>query len=119
MTDVHGVWDASGVLPCPNCGRTEWLIGYNYFNDEGEMMHAHYVCRYWASGRSGSEGMCGWHGWSVPGWDKQERRCGSLFMTKVNGLVQCWKGADHQDEHEDEEEWYYQWDDTDEYRALA
>jgi hypothetical protein len=120
MTDVKGVWDPSGRLPCPDCGHKEYLLGFNYFNDDGEVMHSHYVCRYWESGKTGAEGRCGWHGWSVPGWDKEEpEQCKSLYMTDVNGIVQCWKDSEHQDEHRDAEVWYYHWDDIDEYWTLA
>ena len=64
-----GAFEAS--LPCPDCGHDS-LFGYLFRNEEGKHMHTHYVCTFWASGKPGGEGRCGWHGWSVPGWNKEE-----------------------------------------------
>lgn len=63
-----GVWDAT--LPCPKCNQDS-VVGYLLRNEQGEHMHTHYLCRFWASGTTKA---CGWHGWSVPGWDNQPDR---------------------------------------------
>lgn len=52
-------------LPCPECGRYR-ILGYRLDNEHGAHMHTHYVCTFWASGAARA---CGWHGWTVPGWD--------------------------------------------------
>lgn len=61
-----GTWVAS--LPCPDCGQNR-ILGYRLDNEKGGHMHTHYVCTFWASG---TRKACGWHGWSVPGWDKAD-----------------------------------------------
>ena len=53
-------------LPCPECGQHR-ILGYRMDNERGDHMHTHYVCTFW---RSGQTKACGWHGWSVPGWDE-------------------------------------------------
>ena len=72
------VWDAT--LPCPNCGNTS-VIGFLYLDQFGHHQHTHYVCTFWATpedksvylrpGYDASKDRCGWHGWSVPGWDQE------------------------------------------------
>lgn len=52
-------------LPCPDCGHRR-ILGYRMDNEHGHHMHTHYVCTFWGSGMRRA---CGWHGWSVPGWD--------------------------------------------------
>jgi hypothetical protein len=52
-------------LPCPDCGHRR-ILGYRMDNEHGHHMHTHYVCTFWGSGM---RRPCGWHGWSVPGWD--------------------------------------------------
>jgi hypothetical protein len=46
-------------------------------NEYGEHMHTHYVCTFWGSGKPKA---CGWHGWSVPGWDAPEPNPGKLLL---------------------------------------
>jgi predicted RNA-binding Zn-ribbon protein involved in translation (DUF1610 family) len=58
-----GTWVTA--LTCPNCGQNR-ILGYRLNNEKGEQMHTHYVCTFWASGTFRA---CGWHGWTVPGWD--------------------------------------------------
>lgn len=55
-------------LPCPRCGEKR-ILGYRLDNENGEHMHTHYVCTFWASG---PDGRCGWSGWFVPGWNDEE-----------------------------------------------
>lgn len=67
-------WDANA--PCPDCGQ-ERIVGYRMDNELGEHMHTHYVCTFWPKNPPGVHAKsvtrpCGWHGWSVPGWDKDE-----------------------------------------------
>jgi hypothetical protein len=52
-------------LPCPDCGQFRVLC-YLLKNEEGEHMHTHYVCTFWGSGQPKA---CGYHGWTVPGWE--------------------------------------------------
>lgn len=54
-------------LPCPDCGQHR-IIGYRLENERGEHKHTHYVCRFWGADEPKA---CGWHGWSVPGWDAE------------------------------------------------
>lgn len=54
-------------LGCPDCGQSR-IIGYRMDNEHGDHMHTHYVCTFWAKG---APKACGWHGWSVPGWDAE------------------------------------------------
>lgn len=63
-------------LPCPDCGELR-VIGYLLTNERGEHAHTHYVCTFWRSGlkpdlSASLHKRCGWSGWSVPGWDKDE-----------------------------------------------
>lgn len=60
---AEGMWVAS--LPCPRCGQYR-VLGYRLNNEEGSHVHTHYVCTFWSSGEPKA---CGWHGWSVPGWN--------------------------------------------------
>jgi predicted RNA-binding Zn-ribbon protein involved in translation (DUF1610 family) len=53
-------------LPCPQCGQRR-IMGYRMDDEQGKHMHTHYVCTFWGTGQTKA---CGWHGWSVPGWDK-------------------------------------------------
>lgn len=72
------VWDAD--LPCPECGNRS-VIGFLYLDQHGQHQHTHYVCTFWRSpddksvylkpGYDASKDRCGWHGWSVPGWDEE------------------------------------------------
>lgn len=50
------------TLPCPDCKLSN-ITGLLLVNKEGQHNHTHYYCRTW---------QCGWHGWSVPGWDDEE-----------------------------------------------
>lgn len=72
-----GAWKVD-ALPCPDCGNRT-LMGYLLTNEFGEHMHTKYVCTFWKAdpmrGTPRTETVtrpCGWQGWSVPGWDKQD-----------------------------------------------
>ena len=63
-------------LPCPDCGKFT-VIGYLLTNERGEHMHTKYVCTFWEANPPGLltktvTHPCGWSGWSVPGWDREE-----------------------------------------------
>ena len=59
-------WNAG--VPCPRCYQLS-VMGYRLDNEHGGHMHTHYVCTFWAAG---TRQRCGWSGWFVPGWDKEE-----------------------------------------------
>lgn len=61
------MWTWVAGLPCPDCGQNR-IVGYRMDNEHGDHMHTHYVCTFWAKG---APKACGWHGWSVPGWDAE------------------------------------------------
>ena len=61
------MWTWVAHLGCPDCGQGR-IIGYRMDNEHGDHMHTHYVCTFWGKGQPKA---CGWHGWSVPGWDKE------------------------------------------------
>jgi hypothetical protein len=61
------MWTWVAGLPCPDCGQNR-IVGYRMDNEHGDHMHTHYVCTFWAKGAAKA---CGWHGWSVPGWDAE------------------------------------------------
>jgi predicted RNA-binding Zn-ribbon protein involved in translation (DUF1610 family) len=56
-------------LPCPQCGEHK-IVTLSFTNKAGEHMHTHYHCTYWAGRADGGGGQCGWHDWSVPGWER-------------------------------------------------
>ena len=41
------------------------MFGYYLLTPEGKHQHTHYVCTSWPHPGD----RCGWHGWTVPGWD--------------------------------------------------
>lgn len=51
--------------PCPECGNRS-VLGFLYLNQDGQHMHTHYVCTFWASPSDVEGSRCGWHGWTVP-----------------------------------------------------
>lgn len=59
-------WPAT--VPCPDCGHDQ-VIGYGMRNENGRQVHTHYVCTFYSVDERKA---CGWHGWSVPGWDGPE-----------------------------------------------
>lgn len=73
----HEAYDAkawTSSLPCPDCGQMT-VIGYLLVNEQGSHMHTKYACTFWPSSKSltVAEKPCGWQGWSVPGWDAEEK----------------------------------------------
>lgn len=81
-------WDAGG--PCPDCGQS-WILGYRMDNEHREHMHTHYVCTFWGKGQPRP---CGWHGWSVPGWDKEEEPKPSTRTGRVQVCMINWNRPD-------------------------
>jgi hypothetical protein len=62
------------TLPCPVCGRYS-VIGYLLLDENDNHQHTKYVCTFWSSAGTTatySPKRCGWEGWSVPGWDKDD-----------------------------------------------
>lgn len=80
MTHAQNVvtWDAGG--PCPDCGQ-HLILGYKLTNVQGDHMHSHYVCTFWSTKQPRP---CGWHGWSVPGWDRPAARTGRVQVVCIN-----------------------------------
>lgn len=63
-------WTWEAGVPCPDCGQRR-VMGYRLDTENGEHMHTHYVCTWWGKGQPKG---CGWHGWSVPGWNADENQ---------------------------------------------
>ena len=56
----------SEMPTCPACGQRKFAV-VAFVDENDRHQHTHYHCTFWPSKASAP---CGWHGWTVPGWDQ-------------------------------------------------